>query len=147
MALMPTSDTTSAQNSGLLHPETRFLNLGSIRLYMHMSELLPVAATGWTFWFDVQQGVGYWNSTTPSIADPRPKSENGLVHIRSDETRHYTLATTTPEQLACVLAHIAPMQGYLRFKNLSLGCKSLELCVDVASGVDIKAKSRPLRFL
>ena len=114
---------------------------------MHMSELLPVATTGWTFWFDVQQGVGYWNSTTPSIADPRLKSENGLVHIHSDETHHYTLATTTPERLACVLAHIAPMQGYPRFKNLSSGCKSLELCADVESDVGIKAELRLLRFL
>jgi hypothetical protein len=39
------------------------------------------------------------------------------------------------------------LQGYPRFKNLSSGCKSLELCADVASDVGIKAKSRLLRFL
>ena len=38
------------------------------------------------------------------------------------------------------------VQGYPRFKNLSSGGKSLELCVDVASDVGIKAKSRLLRF-
>ena len=39
------------------------------------------------------------------------------------------------------------VQGYPRFKNLSSGCKGLELCVDVVSDVGIKAKSRLLRFL
>ena len=39
------------------------------------------------------------------------------------------------------------LQGPPRFKNLSSGCKSLELCADVASDVGIKAKSRLLRFL
>ena len=39
------------------------------------------------------------------------------------------------------------LQCYPRFKNLSSGCKSLELCADVASDVGIKAKSRLLRFL
>ena len=38
-------------------------------------------------------------------------------------------------------------QCYPRFKNLSFGCKSLELCADVAPDVGIKAKSRLLRFL
>ena len=33
------------------------------------------------------------------------------------------------------------IQCYPRFKNLSFGCKSLELCADVAPDVDIKAKS------
>ena len=39
------------------------------------------------------------------------------------------------------------LQCYPRFKNLSFGCKSLELCADVAPDVGIKAKSRLLRFL
>ena len=39
------------------------------------------------------------------------------------------------------------VQCYPRFKNLGFGCKSLELCADVASDVGIKAKSRLLRFL
>ena len=39
------------------------------------------------------------------------------------------------------------IQCYPRFKNLRCGCKSLELCADVASDVGIKAKSRLLRFL
>ena len=38
-------------------------------------------------------------------------------------------------------------QNYPRFKNLSFGCKSRELCADVAPDVGIKAKSRLLRFL
>ena len=80
-------------------------------VYMHMSEILATA--GWTFWFDVQQRVGYWNSTIPPIAmwdnaDPRLKSENGLVHIHSDGTHHCKLATTTPERLACILVHLTP---------------------------------------
>ena len=43
--------------------------------------------------------------------------------------------------------HLQLLQCYPRFKNLSSGCKSLELCADVASDVGIKAKSRLLRFL
>ena len=39
------------------------------------------------------------------------------------------------------------LQCYPRFKNLGLGCKSLELCADVESDVGIKAKSRLLGFL
>ena len=40
-----------------------------------------------------------------------------------------------------------PIQPDPRFKNLGSGCKGLELCADVVSGVGIKAKSRLLRFL
>ena len=39
------------------------------------------------------------------------------------------------------------VQCYLRFKNLGFGCKSFELCADVALDVGIKAKSGLLRFL
>ena len=44
--------------------------------------------------------------------------------------------------------HIGLLQCHPRFKNLSSGCKSLELCADVASDVGIKAKSRlPIEVL
>ena len=44
-------------------------------------------------------------------------------------------------------ARVLRVQCYPRFKNLSFGCKSLELCADVAPDVGIKAKLRVLRFL
>ena len=47
--------------------------------------------------------------------------------------------------MVCSVHH--QIQCYPRFKNLSSGLKSLELCADVEPDVGIKAKSRLLRFL
>ena len=63
-------------------------------------------------------------------------------------TLRCTARSSTRSWLDCrAPTSIIHLQCYPRFKNLSSGCKSLELCADVASDVGIKAKSRLLRFL
>ena len=57
----------------------------------------------------------------------------------------FAMANGTPAEI--FFPSVRMLQCYPRFKNLGFGCKSLELCADVASDVGIKVKSRLLRFL
>ena len=70
-----------------------------------------------------------------------------LASGSSSRTNNVRPVLSSPRVGLVVVAVVVVLQCHPRFKNLSSGCKSLELCADVASDVGIKAKSRLLRFL
>ena len=83
------------------------------------------------------------NDTTRTRRHPRPFRPYSQEHARVLRVRAHPRAGA-----GATRTRLLPwLQGYPRFKNLSSGGKSLELCADVASDVGIKAKSRLLRFL